>query len=582
MEVQEAQTATEANAADLWDGLWQDKGQETWRKQALSQVYTRIGRLIPKDARAVDLGGGTGVLAKKLKDTKDCHVTVVDHSAEAIKQCHEKGLLSAQQFMFEAGNEGELSSLIDTDLSEWFFISTEMLEHLTEGTRGGLLRLAAKSAGAFLSVPNDRLGPDEEPQHTIKWNAISFKKYLLGFFEYVRIEAMGPFLLAVCGPPAKKNFKLSVTLPVRDEAEDLEATLASFRAVADEIVVGVDPRTVDNTREVAAKYAEVVFDLVDPEGPEGEKVPAGGVHFSHMRNQCIERCSSEWIFMTEGHERLQTGTDTLICLDKVMPKAAKVGFVLRQGTGQQWGFPWLFRNESKIRFTRPTHNVLDYPPGTYAVQLPEVRTMHERHPDRGAARVEQRKVQNRLSLLEDWMVNENENSLFYLGSEWRSWDEDRATRYLEEYIALPTKNGPMRYHTRLILAKLYAKKKDLKSAREILVGAAGDDWSRTEHWIWLGDIAYNEGRYEEALQFYQYAGVRAGEPPFSFWWVDLSCYSYLPAQRLAMVFTDLGRLTDALHWAQRVTELLPDNAPAEIFEEAETNIGILKEALGNV
>jgi len=388
---------------------------------------------------------------------------------------------------------------------------------------------------------------------------------------------------------------LSVTMPCRDEGADLEATLASFRGVADEIVIGIDPRTVDNTREVAEKYADVIFDLKDPEGPKDDETPDGGVHFGWIRNQCMDRCTGQWIFMTEGHERLISGWETLLSLNN-LNQAIKVGFVLRTGHDQQWAFPWLCKNQKDIRYKRKTHNVLDYPDGSYVVQLPTIRTLHDRVHDRELSRAEQRKTQNRLTLLEDWRANRNENSLHYLGTEWREYDPVRARSYMEEYIRLPRKNGAMRYHTRLQLAKLYAQeaeeaakkgeqakvKEILAQARETLMGCSGDDWSRTEHWVWLGDLAFNEEKYEEALQFYLYAGTKVGEPPFTLWWVDLSCYSWMPCQRLAMCFGELGRLKDSLYWARKVLELLPDNAAAWAFEEAQANINLLEETIENV
>lgn len=565
-----------ANSPDLWNKLWQEEGQETWRKHALSQVYTRIERIIPQGTKLVDLGGGVGILGARLRDSRNAEVLVVDHSPAALEQAAQLGLETA---IADLESDEDLDRVLGLAGNDKIVVATEVVEHLSAETRHKIFRHAAKRGKALFSVPNDRLGPDEEPQHTVKYNAMSFKADLKQHFEHVRIEVLGPYLLGVCG--WEKNFTLSVCLPVRDEAEDLEATLASFRSVADEIVVGVDHRTSDATREVARKYAEVVFDITDPEGPEDDRAPNGGVHFAHVRNRCMERCTGEWIFMTEGHERLVSGWEALMNLDQ-LPKAAKVGFVLRTGTGQQWAFPWLCRNDPKIRYARKTHNILDYPTGTYCIQLPQVRTLHERVKDREEARAKQRKVQNRITLLDDWMANQNENSLHYLGAEWREHNPVKAIERLEEFMALPKKNGPMRYHTRLVLAKMYATRQEYQKAREVLLGAAGDDWSRTEHWLWLGDLAWEEDKYEEALQWYRYAATRVNDPPFTFWWVDLACYSYLPAQRLTQAHAMLGQFDDSLYWARRVLELLPDDAESWAFEEAQSIVTQLEEKVAHV
>lgn len=575
-----------ANSPDLWNRLWSEKGQEEWRATALNQTYTRIERTLDMGKRIVDLGGGTGTLAKRLRDTRKASMLVVDHSAAALQKAADEGL---ETLVADLEKPGELERIIENGID--CVVATEVVEHLSEATRHRLFAAAAKCGKALLSVPNDRLGPDEEPQHTVKYTAISFLKDLRQHFgKNVRVEALGPYLLGVCGWP--KGFTLSVTMPCRDEGADLEATLASFRAIADEIVIGIDPRTVDNTREVAEKYAEVVFDIVSPRGPEGDQTPEGGVHFGNVRNQCMDKCTSEWIFMSEGHERLVSGWEALLSLDQ-LPKVAKIAFVLRTGNGQQWAFPWLCKQDPKIRYARQTHNVLDYPAGTYAIQLPQIRTLHERVKDRELARYAQRKVQNRKTLMDDWVHNKNEASLHYLGAEWREHDPEKAIQRMEEYLQLPKKNGPMRYHTRLILSKMYSQKaanfpqgspgekEALKGARQILMGCTDDDWSRTEHWIRLGDLAYMDEKLEEALQWYRYAGLMVGTPPFTLWWVDLNCYSYVPAQRLAMVYGELGQLDDSLYWARRVLDLLPDDAESSAFEEATTNIKLLEETISN-
>ncbi len=559
----------DANAPDLWDRLWRQEGQDSWRRRALAEVYTRITRLVPEGSRVIDVGGGVGLLARRMRDERKCSMTVLDHSAEAIRHATEAGLTTFRAYF---NSEFPLELIPPQDV----VVATEFLEHLEEKDRRTLLEYGARIGSVLLSVPNNRLGPDEEPQHHVKYTAMSFLQELrIHFGADCRVEVLGPYLLGVCGKLAHKEFRLSVCTPARDEAADLEATLASFRGIADEIVVGVDPRTTDDTREVAARYAEIVFDLESPEGPPSDRVPEGGVHFAHIRNQCMELCSGDWIFMTEAHERLVSGEDVLLSLDRAMPRGAKLGYVVRTGNGQAWAFPWLTKNEPAIRYKRKTHNI---PEGALGVRMPSVRTLHERHCDRELARKKQRGVQNRKTLLEDWVVNENQASLHYLGAEWREHDEKRAIERFEEFLALPSKNGPMRYHTRLMLAKTYARVGRKEDARKTLLGAVGDDWSRIEHWMWLGDLARESCDHEEALQFYRYAATGINEPPFAVWWIDEATYTYLPAQRLAMAYAELGRNEDALYWARRVRELLPQNAPVEVFDEVSANIKLLEDA----
>ena len=58
-------------------------------------------------------------------------------------------------------------------------------------------------------------------------------------------------------------------------------------------------------------------------------------------------------------------------------------------------------------------------------------------------------------------------------------------------------------------------------------------------------------------------------------------YQHLPAQRLAVTSAALGQLKEACAWAEKAAELLPDDSPESVIEEAQANIRLLKEALEN-
>ena len=53
---------------------------------------------------------------------------------------------------------------------------------------------------------------------------------------------------------------ISACLIVKDESSVLQRCLSSLKGVADEIVV-VDTGSTDNTKEMASKYTEKVFDF---------------------------------------------------------------------------------------------------------------------------------------------------------------------------------------------------------------------------------------------------------------------------------------------------------------------------------
>lgn len=626
-------TARRENAADLWDRLWSKPESRDWRGVALARVYDRIVQLIPKASRADDFGGGVGALALRLLESREVLTRVIDHSEAALQRAAGADLgviqldleaeLTCQRFYFEAAKE-----------DRWT-LSTEVLEHLSVPARSRLLGLAlhrwqSHKAGSFFTVPNNRLGPEEEPQHTIKWAAMEFLRLLRSYFGAAcRVEVHGPYLLGICGPPALHKQTVSMCLPVKDEEADLEAVLASFRGFVDEIVVGIDPRSTDRTEEIARAYAEIVFELEDPtlRGDPGNPlhdpaVPETGVHFAWVRNQCIDHCSSGWIFMTEGHERLLAGGDLLLQLDSLIPEAIEVCYVTRRGYMQRWSYPWLHRNLPHLRYERSTHNVLVIPDSSPVAKVRPIETFHDRGHSNAEQRGKQRKTQNRKTLLDDWEIRGNPSSLFYFAQELRADNKASAAERFEEFLRESDAiNGQMRYQARMILARLYSidlagearkawseakakmdacdeedkeqidqdaraaveeEKAAIENAVRTLHGCTEEDWSRTEHWLWLGDIASNAGQWEQAYQFYSYAGTQAGRIPFTVWWIDEPTYTYLPAQRLAITCGHLGLENEALVWAKRVVTLAPADAPAEFLAECHRNVELIEEVIGEL
>ncbi|KKN85950.1 hypothetical protein LCGC14_0273620 [marine sediment metagenome] len=593
--------ARRENAADLWDRLWSEPESRDWREVALGKVYNRIISYVPKGASVIDFGGGVGAFGARLTAARDnaVDVLVLDHSRAAIDIARGKGLRadyvdledhnSVLDAVIDGTNEGELDPI---------WIATEVLEHLSVEGRARLLEHIScyrDDAPGFFTVPNNCLGPEVEPQHTIQFTAMSFTRELREHFDHVRVEVLGPYLLGIVGDPAKTTASVSMCLPVRDEEADLEAVLASFRGFVREIVVGVDPRTVDRTREIAALYADVVFELEDPTCSDTTNplhdpaVPETGCHFSWLRNQCIERCSSEWVFMTEGHERLWQGHDVLLGVGELL-KEADVAYVWRRGKHQRWLFPWLARRD--LRYKRSTHNIVDIPEDARRALMRDIVTFHDRDHGNAEKRSVQRKEQNKKTLWDDWNLHGNPTSLFYFAQELKPDDPEGAVEHFEDFLSCTeSPAGQMRYQARLILAKLYLQlsgedsedghdvlaSQRLDRCAEVLHGCSAEDWSRTEHWLWLGDLAFARDQFEMAYRFYGYSGLSAGTMPATVWWVDDATYLWLPAQRLAMTCGLLGREAEALVWARRVERLLPADASVECIEEAARNVEVIEE-----
>lgn len=94
--------------------------------------------------------------------------------------------------------------------------------------------------------------------------------------------------------PETSNLKpetLSVIIIAYNEARHIGAALASAAAVADELLVVLDPRTTDQTTAVARQHGAQVIEHAF-------------VSFAHQRNTALRLARCDWVLFLDGDERL--------------------------------------------------------------------------------------------------------------------------------------------------------------------------------------------------------------------------------------------------------------------------------------
>jgi len=103
-------------------------------------------------------------------------------------------------------------------------------------------------------------------------------------------------------------------------AEDmLHRCLKSVRGLADEIIVAVDPKTKDSTREIAAKYGARIIEGVDPLDPKEKG-------FEAARNRSVAQAKGNWILWIDSDEELLQW--------KNVPKYLRANFLNGYGLAQ--------------------------------------------------------------------------------------------------------------------------------------------------------------------------------------------------------------------------------------------------------
>ncbi|MCH8929222.1 MAG: glycosyltransferase [Candidatus Marinimicrobia bacterium] len=87
-----------------------------------------------------------------------------------------------------------------------------------------------------------------------------------------------------------KKPTISLCMIVRDEAETLRSAIECVKPFCDEIVIGIDSRSSDESESIASEYADLLY-----------KFKWNG-SFSDARNQSISKCTKEWLLIWDAHE----------------------------------------------------------------------------------------------------------------------------------------------------------------------------------------------------------------------------------------------------------------------------------------
>jgi len=239
-----------------------------------------------------------------------------------------------------------------------------------------------------------------------------------------------------------KRTKISVAIIARDEADQLPKCLESVKGL-DEIVIGVDTRTTDNTKEVALKYTDKVYDLVWEED------------FSKARNFVIEKCTGEWVLIIDADEWLED-IDGLRHACKHCPEDVPcIGFDLFSKGRKTSSSGRLIRKDVRYRWI-----IHEYPNVTKTM-FTKHRIHHEKSPshnldpDRNLRLLERAVKQDPLPRYK-----------YYLGVEYMQKKiYDKAFETLKEYISVATQTSEKNDAILLMgwILLLYKKYEEAKS-----------------------------------------------------------------------------------------------------------------------
>lgn len=156
-----------------------------------SPVFTAMARHIAGADTVLDVGVGSGLFLRELRARGVREVYGLDVSQVAIDRLMQDGI---------TGWCCRLPDAPETDRRFDVICAKALLEHLRcpSESLATLTGLSKPGGRLLVSVPNDTLGPDEEPEHFRKYSRASLTIELSRHVTIVDIQVIAGCLLAVC------------------------------------------------------------------------------------------------------------------------------------------------------------------------------------------------------------------------------------------------------------------------------------------------------------------------------------------------------------------------------------------------
>jgi ubiquinone/menaquinone biosynthesis C-methylase UbiE len=169
------------NSEQHWDrtleSTWSDPAR-TWPTKV--EV---IASLTHPDMKILDVACGTGSILRALKERGCTGLHALEISAYAVSRLNAEGIHARR---------GMLPRISFPDDEFDVVIASQVLEHIVRrGAFAKEIRRVLKPSGrVFIFVPNNCLGPIDEPEHVMVYQAASLKRFLERYFTVTALDSM--------------------------------------------------------------------------------------------------------------------------------------------------------------------------------------------------------------------------------------------------------------------------------------------------------------------------------------------------------------------------------------------------------
>lgn len=165
------------------ESYWDERLAETWHLRSWPTKNELIAELTSPDQVILDIACGNGSILRDLKARGYQNLQGLEISNYAVNRLRSEGFT-----MYHGG----VPVLQLPDAAFDIVIASQVLEHIIRRHRFAqeIARVLKPGGRAFIFVPNNCLGPIDEPEHVIKYKPDSLRKFLNKHFEVVSLDVI--------------------------------------------------------------------------------------------------------------------------------------------------------------------------------------------------------------------------------------------------------------------------------------------------------------------------------------------------------------------------------------------------------
>ncbi len=337
--------------------------------------------------------------------------------------------------------------------------------------------------------------------------------------------------LCALATAGRRKPTLTLCMTVANEALTLEKAIQSVAPFVNEIIIGVDRKSTDETSVIARRLATHYFEYSESSPP----------NFPRMRNRAMEMVKTDWAIVVDGHEWIEHA-------ERIRPALETTAWSIEIQTlyepdenrvpGLAFPFPRIHRRH--VRFVGvEAHEEVSTPMERRDLRA-EIKVWHERKPGEAASARSEEKAGAELDALRaGWSERGDRRALFYLANGLRDSGRYReAIDAYQEYLQAPNfkEEG---WQAMLYLARCFAAERDWSKARHLFEQAVLASPERAEAVAGLGHVLLELGEARASAAWFRMAAALP-EPTHCRLFVEIPTYRWGAWHGLALALDRMG------------------------------------------